>query len=99
MQASPIQSFTHNGEITRAVARHALAEQVLILSMFSTGMLSCAAAVVGAAAAGLATVPRFLAYAFFTIVLVVGFFVRELYKMLIFRSYHLKECWQVGAAL
>ena len=67
--------------------------EVLLFSMFSTGLLLVATTVMGAAAYGYATTPWNLAIAILVVVAVVAFYVHELCRILTFLRHHEAHSW------
>ena len=68
--------------------------EVTFFVSFSTGLLQCATAVLGATCAGYATTIRSLATSVITITLIIAAFAWQTYRLIIFLKYHDEVCWQ-----
>ena len=68
--------------------------EVTLGSMFSTGLLSCASAVLGAWIGGYNTRDGSLAIALMTIVLVLSAFAHQAHHLIVFLGVHNQQCWK-----
>ena len=72
--------------------------EVTFFVSFSTGLLQCAASVLGATFAGYATSSLSLVTCIMTLTFIVVAYAWQCYRLVIFLKYHNDDCWQPAEA-